>query len=1073
MRRWVTDRLVQTVRLVGASSQTPDCILHPCRHWICSVALLLLAEVCGKQRALRSNTLHLVVIFSLSFAWRQSTRHRSSVDLVGCVSRFSGCLFSLAVCVSPAAGQQEPVLLEPVLTAAETARVDDSGGERAPARMVAVQPFVNISQDAAHAWLGEGIAETVAADLEALGYLARLVRPASVSLLQDSVAISGGEAAAVTLGREAGAHFVLTGGYQVIGSRIRVTAKVVDVQNGLVVEAMTADGEIDEIFVLQDQIAVALMPLATVQTTNPQAPTQDFGGGEASEGGGSTSFVGSGNRDMVAGGALGAAGGLILPEAGTGDGDVTGLDVRRNEGPGGSRTESVVNSTPAAGVALAPVAGVLANRPRVVVERTTQPPTIDGALDDLVWQQATRITDFVQISPVEGAAATEQTDVFIAFDSTSLYLAMYAHYSNPGMVRANRVDRDRASFGDDTISVYFDPFLDQQRAFVFTLNGYGVQGDSLLGGGRGGGFRGGFTGVPRGDRSWDALFDSAGTLVGDGWIAEMAIPFKSLRYPATDGMHRWGFQIARSIRNKDETVVWAPVSRDVSGFLPQMGLLDGLIGLSTSRNLEILPTVTAIQAGSLDRTTGDFGEESQPEGGVNLKYGVTSNLTLDFTYNPDFSQIESDRPQIEVNQRFPLFFSELRPFFLEGQEIFDIRGPVNFIHTRTIVDPRYGGKLTGKVGKTTLGLLVANDEAPGKVNDPTDPAFGRSANTVLGRVRYDLYSESHVGAIVTDRGFLDSYSRLVGADGRFRVSPTASVDFAVLATQNRDLDGNETSGPMFDGGYRHNGRNLSYSTSLYSIAPDFDTAVGFVRRRDIRRVRSDVGYRWWPESWLINWGPEFDYSRNWNFDDVLEDEEARVRLRMTFAKNISFSTDVRREMERFGGINFWKTRYSYNTNVNTSRVFSFGGGFNWGDQVRYSSSPFLGDGVSGRMFMGLRPFSRLQSFININTSRLLDPLGESEVFDVKIYRAQTTYQFTDRLLLRNILEHNSFNGTLGANVLFTYRVNSGTVFYLGYDDRYQQGDLLFDDDDEPLFLASDFERTNRAFFTKISYLFRY
>ena len=214
------------------------------------------------------------------------------------------------------------------------------------------------------------------------------------------------------------------------------------------------------------------------------------------------------------------------------------------------------------------------------------------------------------------------------------------------------------------------------------------------------------------------LFDSGGTLVEDGWTAEMAIPFKSLRYPSND-THRWGFQIARSIRGKDETVVWAPVSRDISGFLPQMGLLDGLRGLSTSRNLEIQPTVTAIQAGSLDRSTGGFDEARQPEGGVNLKYGVTSNLVLDFTYNPDFSQIESDRPQIEVNRRFPLFFSELRPFFLEGQEVFDVRGPVNFIHTRTIVDPRYGAKLTGKVGKATLGVLIANDEAPGKV-DATD-----------------------------------------------------------------------------------------------------------------------------------------------------------------------------------------------------------------------------------------------------------------------------------------------------------------------------------------------------------------
>ena len=1005
----------------------------------------------------------------LSLAGWRSKRQRSSVRTSARLLAFSSCALLLAGPAVLAAGSQAPVSPAPVLLADEKDRGSSAESERAEARSVMVLPFLNISQDTATDWLGAGIAETVAADFEAQGYVAILGRMDWVSPSQDTPAVFTDPA--VRAARDVGTRFVVTGGYQVVGPSVRITGRLIDGQSGLVIETLTADGTLDDIFALQDQIATGLMAAPRRWRTSPAPPL-----GEGEEGAGVTSAgaVNSGSRNVLRGSRSSdvpaVGGGLSLP---VGEGAGLEEQVLRDEGPGDRRIGPTGRLSSPSGFAPAPAAGILAGRPRVAPGRTGQPPTIDGTLDDLVWQRATRITDFVQISPVEGAAASEDTEVFIAFDSAYLYLGMHAHYSNPGMVRANRVDRDRASFGDDTISVYFDTFLDQQRAFVFTLNGYGVQGDSLLGGGRGGGFRGGFSGVPRGDRSWDALFDSAGTLVDDGWVVEMAIPFKSLRYPATDGEHRWGFQVARSIQSKNETVVWAPVSRDVSGFLPQMGLLDGLVGLSTSRNLEILPTVTAIQAGSLDRTTGGFDEDSQPEGGINLKYGVTSNLTLDFTYNPDFSQIESDRPQIEVNQRFPLFFSELRPFFLEGQEIFDIRGPVNFIHTRTIVDPRYGGKLTGKVGKTTLGLLVANDEAPGKVDDPTNPTFGRSANTVLGRVRYDLYSESYVGAIFTDRGFLDSYSRLVGVDSRFRVSPTSSVDFAVLTTQNRDLAGNETSGPMFDGGYRHNGRNLGYSTSLYSIAPDFDTAVGFVRRRDIRRIRNDVSYRWWPESWLINWGPEFDYSRNWNFDDVLEDEEARLRLRMTFAKNVSFSTDVRREMERFGGIDFWKTRYSYNTNVNTSRIFSFGGGVNWGDQVRYSSSPFLGDGSSGRMFMALRPFSRLQSFINFNTSRLLDPLGESEVFDVKIYRAQTTYQFTDRLLLRNILEHNSFSGTLGTNLLITYRVNSGTVFYIGYDDRYQQGDLLFDDDDEPLFLTSDFERTNRAFFTKISYLFRY
>ena len=973
------------------------------------------------------------------------------------------------------------LLLTPVGTAAQEvpagrlARRTVTAAEASAARQgtFVVLPFTNISRATADDWLGDGIAETVASDLATSPRVTVVGRDRLDSALTTQLGATSGVDAATTLGRRLGARWVVTGGYQRVGDQLRITARLLDVEAGLVADSVTVDGTMDKVFDLQDKVVLGLLSDTTSGVTplgaespvgveavptsegpglgdvrpRPDAPRvgRDGAGGAARDPG--ARDPGTRREETPVTGGIVVPPGAPLPAA-AGD-------------PGGSTLAPAVS------------AGALAGRPSVTATFATERPNVDGTLDDAIWSTATRLTEFVQVTPVEGDPATEETDVFVAFDSTHLYLGMHAHYSNPGRVRASRVDRDRASFSDDTISVYFDTFLDQQRAFVFTLNGYGVQGDSLMAGGGGGGFRGGFGGVPRGDSSWDALFESGGTLVEDGWTAELAIPFKSLRYPSND-THRWGFQIARSIRDKDETVVWAPVSRDVSGFLPQMGLLDGLRNLSTSRNLEILPTFTGIQVGSLDTATGRFPEERQPEAGVNLKYGLTPNLTLDFTYNPDFSQIESDRPQIEVNQRFPLFFSELRPFFLEGQEIFEIQGPVTFVHTRTIVDPRYGGKITGKVGRTTLGFLFANDEAAGKLDDPTARGFGQSANTLIGRARYDLYSQSHIGAVFTDREFLDGYSRLSGIDTRLQVTPTAQFDFAVLATQNRDVDGlDATSGTMFDGGYRHSGRNLTYNVSAYSIDPEFNTQVGFIRRRDIRQASSSVGYRWWPESWLINWGPEFQYSRNWNFEDILEDEETRLRLRMTFARNLSFFGDIRKEMERFGGINFDKVRYSLGGNVNTSRVFSFGGNYGWGDQVRFSGTPFLGQGSDGSVFMSIRPLTRLQSQVNISTSRLIDPFDQSEVFDVKIYRAQTTYQFTDRLLLRNIMEHNTFSRTLGANLLLTYRVNSGTVFFVGYDDRYQQGDLIFDDDHDPVFFTTDFERTNRAFFTKISYLFRY
>ena len=981
----------------------------------------------------------------------------------------------------------------------------------APADVVAVEPFVNISRNPADDWLGAGIAETVAADLDARGL----------------VVVGGGDAGA---GR--GTGWVVNGGYQRLGERLRITARLVEADTGAVLKSVRVDGALDDLFALQDRI-VAELTVAVDSEVGAARPV----GGDVRDG-----FESAGSEPSTR-----APGRPTAPPAGSGapsrdgaprqrrppaspgfvEGIILPQPIAEGEGapPAGepepglvppAREERAAAAVPAAdggaaagnlagpAAGFTPAAGILAGRPSVQPQRTATPPRIDGRLDDAVWRQATRITEFVQQQPLDGEPATEQTDLYIAYDTQNLYFGMHVHYSDPVLIRANRSDRDQ-TFGDDTITLYFDPFLDQQRAYVFSVNGYGVQSDAVLdssapaggmggggrrssgggggrpgGGGGGGGRRGGMSaslaaalgGAPTGDSSWDALFESSGTLVEDGWTAEVAIPFKSLRYPSRGRgeRHRWGFQVVRTIPSKNETDVWAPISRDVAGFLPQMGLLDGLTDLSTSRNLEILPTLTAIQFGSLDTGTGVFEDgDPDPEGGVNVKYGVTPNLTFDYTYNPDFSQIESDIPQIEVNQRFPLFYPELRPFFLEGQEIFQVPGQVNLVHTRTIVDPRQGAKLTGKAGNTTIGVLVANDEAPGLVEGVDPSLHGRTAQVAVARARYDLYAESYLGVIATDREFGDGYSRVGGVDGRFRLGRTSSVSFQAAAAQHRNLEDGDNSGPIFHLAYDRTGRNLSYSAAVDSVHPDFRTDTGFVLRTDTRVAQANVSYRWWPENLLVNWGPLASYSRNYDFDGILQDEQAQVGVRGVMTNSMIWVAMANRDMERYGGIEFFKTNAFLGGGFAASRRLSAGGFFNWGDQVRYGDDPFLGQGATATLFASVRPMSRLNADLNFITSRLHDPLSDEPIFDVKIYRALTTYQFTDRLLLRNILEYNAFSGTVAANLLFTYRVNAGTVFFVGYDDHYQQGDLI----DSTIFPTTRFEQTNRAIFTKLSYLFRF
>ena len=959
-----------------------------------------------------------------------------------------------------------------------------------PGDAVVVAPFANLSRQAADAWIGAGIAETVSSDLRSLG--ARVVgdHVSAADVRQGRVPH---EDEVLDAGRRLGARWLVAGGYQRVGDLLRITARVVDVITGEVRRSTRIDGSLADLFDAQDRIVAALAdalvpdlaPAADVAGRRPRSDSAVPG----RSGTGVTGFLDLGEETADA-----------VPGNGNGDGNgngsgagprATGMpDPRRGRG---------------GGFAAAPIA-----RRRVTIGPAAQPPNLDGRLDDAVWETATHIDEFVQIAPVEGAPGTEETEVWMAYDRDHLYFAFHVHYTDPGIIRANRADRDEIG-GDDRMSVLFDPFLDQQRAYQFSVNAYGVQSDELVnadgsrgasrsrspmsrsdGGSRGGrSSGGGGSGLSnsgqfgvRGDRSWNALYETRGRMVEDGWTAEMAIPFKSLRYPALagDGGRRWGFQITRVIRGKSEAQSWSPISRGVAGQLTQFGVLEGLSDLSQSRNLEILPELTGARLGALDTSNGAFDNED-PFGdlGVSVKYGITPNLTADMAYNPDFSQIESDQPQIETNQRFALFYPEQRPFFLEGQEIFQTATPLTLLHTRTIVDPRFGGKLTGKVGRTTLGVIVADDEAAGRLDDSAHPRFGTTAQTFVGRARYDLYSESYVGAIMTAREFGHDYNRVGGVDARFRLGRTHRFSFMGVGSETRSEEYGFLRGPAFEADFTRQGRNLSYGAAYGSIDPEFWTETGFLPRWNLRQATANVGYRWWPESTLITWGPTVNYLRLYDHAGVLQDEQIQGMASFQFRHNISVTANVNRDLERFEEVDFRKGGYGA-FGVISSRLVSIVGGFNRGDGILYSydgftnpltASPYqraiLGESMTGNFLISGRPSSRWRSDLTGIFSRLVDPTATAEVVDVKIFRTRTTYQFTDRLLLRYILEHNTFGRTLGNNLLMTYRINAGTVAFLGYDDRYRQGRRI----DELLFPTAALQRTNRAVFGKLSYLFRY
>lgn len=421
----------------------------------------------------------------------------------------------------------------------------------------------------------------------------------------------------------------------------------------------------------------------------------------------------------------------------------------------------------------------------VTIPKTVAPPVIDGNIDDEIWKQAAVFKDFYQTNPGNNTAPSKPTEVYVVYDEKNLYVA-FKCWDEKDKIRATVAKRDEV-FGEDNVRMWLDTYNDQRRAYILGFNPLGIQQDGIFTEGRGADF------------SVDIVMESKGAIHDWGWAVEVKIPFKSLRYTAGKGK-MWGFNVARNIdRFNDEFDQWLPDDRNVSGFLIKHGKITGLDEIKYERTLEIVPSITLSETG---RRVGVFPDGStdrfvnQPikqDIGVALKYTISPNVTLDLAYNPDFAEIEADAPVVSANQRFPIFFQEKRPFFLEGADIFNT--PLQVFYSRTIVDPDIAVKLTGKVDKTSFGFLVASDKAPGNYdvderNDPftrarVDEFIDRNATFGILRVKRDMGKENNVGFFGTYRSFPEQRNLVAGFDGRFKLNDKTVFQFQVAGSNSR------------------------------------------------------------------------------------------------------------------------------------------------------------------------------------------------------------------------------------------------------------------------------------------------
>src|SRR5690349_20244405 len=490
----------------------------------------------------------------------------------------------------------------------------------------------------------------------------------------------------------------------------------------------------------------------------------------------------------------------------------------------------------------------------VTIPKFDKPPIIDGKLDDEVWQKAVVLKDFYQIQPGDNIAPSKPTEVLLGYDPKFLYIAFKAT-DEPDKVRATVAKRDNI-FQDDYVGFMLDTFNDKRKAFEVFFNPLGIQGDGIITEGRGEDF------------SIDLLMESKGLVHETGFDVEVAVPFKSLRFEADKGK-LWGAHFFRRIKRfENELDSWMPFSRSIDSNLSQAGHLTGLEGISVERTIELIPSLTVSQNSRFvpslapsQRSLDPGRIVNEPVGvdpGLTAKFIPSSSVVVDLAINPDFAQVEADQLVVTANQRFPIFFPEKRPFFLEGIEIFQT--PITAVHTRAIVDPDIAVKTTGKKGRNTFGLMVASDNAPGNLSaddrgtlngcldkralDPrvicnNEKFLDKNAYIGVLRLKRDVGKENSLGMMATSYNFIDKHNQVGGLDGRFRLNKQTTVSFQTLGTTSRNFffDPNDGvtryrtgNGFGYSADYNVSGRNWGYEFYGEGFTRDYRADVGFVQR---------------------------------------------------------------------------------------------------------------------------------------------------------------------------------------------------------------------------------------------------
>ena len=702
--------------------------------------------------------------------------------------------------------------------------------------------------------------------------------------------------------------------------------------------------------------------------------------------------------------------------------------------------------------------------PEFALPRTSNPPTIDGSIQDGEWAGALALDNWLQTKPGDNIAPAGKTIAWISYDHSSLYMAIRAWDDRSG-IRYRLNERDAVAMqGQDWVNIHLDTFNDRRRAFAIALNPLGLQGDWIEIEGAS------FT-------EWDGMFDSRGKVLEDGWSVELRIPFATLRYPGSVESQSWGISLSRFYGRSDMQDYPWPRNRDLACNLCQMATLTGIHDIESSRAVEFNPILVARGGSARPDVPEPFGSVSgEVEPGANIKVGLSRGLTFDGTVNPDFSQVEADAGQLALNNRFALFFPEKRPFFLESGDVFQVRiplqgqdpgfwqPPTSLIYTRRIVDPTVGTKLSGKAGAVRLGVIGALDAFSGYEWDETiggvpadslDPFASDRAEVAVARAAVDVLADGYVGATGTWRALGNGWSWTGAADTRLRFGDNVTLQAIAATSETREADvagaafsklsasigeaaaeaaldslpdealeenGEQRSGQAVQTQLTFQNRYWTVSAAYTDVTAGYETRLGFTPRTDLLQGSGFLAYTWRRTGWLQELKPGVYVDRGFAHDEdrigsagQRTDQTMRATLDAVFGAGMYGGVGYTHAYVRFDGTEFPEIDRGYvYLGGRPTNLLSFDLFASFGEDVIYSNAVDDDGALPGSYFrgtasMGLRPLPPVRLDLSVAASRVwrrsTEHTKENLYGESAIPRAVLRTQFTRKFGLRLIGEY--------------------------------------------------------------------